>query len=54
MDLNPTKVSKPGYSGDWYKLPDGKEFGIRNSVKNGKTLDLDQLGIKGVEKIHYK
>ncbi|HCL4135299.1 TPA: hypothetical protein N2C61_006464 [Pseudomonas aeruginosa] len=50
--LNP---SKEGYRGKWFDLPDGKgSFGIRISEDNGKTIDVEALGVSGMRKIHQK
>lgn len=42
--------SNPNYNGKFYKLQDGSIIGIRNSSKNGETLDI--IGTKF--KIHKK
>ena len=42
--------SNPNYNGEYYRLQDGSIIGIRNSSKNGETLDI--IGTKF--KIHKK
>ena len=40
MAMKPEKVDNPTYrEGQWYRLPDGSEFGLRESKEYGLTLD---------------
>ncbi len=40
------------YPGHWYKSKDGEIFGIRNSKKNGETIDFQDTN--KITKIHYQ
>ena len=51
-DLGATSKEKSGYKGQWFELPQGAgEFGVRDSDRSGRTLDLNIPG-SSVEKIH--
>jgi hypothetical protein len=48
-------VSKPSYApGTWFRRSDGAEFGIRNSDKNGVTIDIDDPALRPGLKVHRK
>ena len=49
-----TSVKKAGYGVTWYKRLDGSEFGIRNSSKNGLTIDVNHPSISSDFKVHMK
>ena len=56
QEIKVKPVDKPNYKGQWYEAVDGKGgFGIRNSDKNGTTIDLNfpDVSNKAI-KIHYK
>lgn len=54
MAMKPGKVDNPTYrEGQWYRLPDGSEFGLRESKEHGLTLDTPKPG-RGNIKVHQK
>jgi hypothetical protein len=56
MGMGAKQVAVPrGYRGKWYELPNGQgRFGIRNSEKSGKTIDLDIEGYEKGLKLHQQ
>lgn len=46
---------KTRYPGEWYSLPGNQGgFGVRESTKGGRTLDVDIPSVPDVSKIHQK
>jgi hypothetical protein len=54
MAMQPVAVTKPGYPGQWYRLPDGTGFGLRLSSRNGDTIDFDNPTLLPGFKVHVK
>jgi hypothetical protein len=53
--LGATPSSRPRYPGDWYDLPNNQGgFGVRNSPKNGRTVDVNIPGVSDVTKVREK
>jgi hypothetical protein len=45
-------TNQPGYPGIWYQRPDGSSFGIRNSSRNGRTIDVSDPKLPSGLKVH--
>lgn len=46
-------ITKNGYKGQWVRLPDGTEVGLRESSKSGgRTIDIIEPGNSDRKKIH--
>jgi len=55
MAMNPEKLERPTYQkGQCYRLPDGSEFGIRESEEHGLTLETPNPAGTGNIKVHQK
>jgi hypothetical protein len=49
-----TQVARPRYGGIWYKRQDASEFGLRNSLGSGPTIDVEHPDLPPTFRIHQK
>jgi hypothetical protein len=54
MAMRPQPIARPGYDGQWYRLPDDPGFGLRHGDRNGDTVDFDNPALGKGFKVHVK
>ena len=55
MEKQPKQFENARYrKGTWYRLPDGTEFGIRQSEDHGLTMDVDSPSLPRGYKVHQR